>query len=103
VWYRHGAPAAVADAKYKAESPSGYPNADLYQMLAYCTALGLPRGHLIYAKGAGDAVRHVVREAGVEILGHALGLDCQPEILLSQVNGLPGFLAQTSGECASRS
>ena len=33
-------PRLVFDAKYKAESPSGrYPNADHYQMLAYCTAL----------------------------------------------------------------
>ena len=31
-------------------------NADIYQMLAYCTALQLSRGHLIYAEG------EVVRE-----------------------------------------
>lgn len=63
VWYRHEAPAAVADAKYKAESLAGYQNADLYQMLAYCTALELGRGHLIYAKGSGEAVRHVAPSA----------------------------------------
>ena len=34
--------------------PSGYPNADLYQVLAYCTVLGLKVGRLIYAKGNGD-------------------------------------------------
>jgi len=39
-------PGAVVDAKYKAERASGFPNADLYQMLAYCTALGLRDGHL---------------------------------------------------------
>ena len=31
----------MIDAKYKAEKPAGYPNADLYQLLAYCTVLGL--------------------------------------------------------------
>ena len=41
VWYQDGEPAAVIDAKYKAEKPAGFPDADLYQMLAYCTALGL--------------------------------------------------------------
>ncbi|MEU8118688.1 hypothetical protein AB0C21_08250 [Spirillospora sp. NPDC049024] len=46
-----GIPQAVADAKYKAERPEGFPDADLYQMLAYCTALRLSDGHLIYAKG----------------------------------------------------
>lgn len=45
-----GRPRAVADAKYKAERPQGFPDADLYQMLAYCTALGLPEGRLVYAK-----------------------------------------------------
>jgi 5-methylcytosine-specific restriction endonuclease McrBC regulatory subunit McrC len=34
----------VVDVKYNAEQPAGYPNADLYQLLAYCTALGLRRG-----------------------------------------------------------
>lgn len=44
IWYADGpAPTAVIDAKYKAEKPGGYPDADLYQMLAYCTALGRPR------------------------------------------------------------
>ena len=47
-------PRAVIDAKYKAEKPAGYPNADLYQMLAYCTALRLSDGHLVYAKGSAE-------------------------------------------------
>jgi hypothetical protein len=51
VWKTGGTAVAVADAKYKAEKPAGYPNADLYQLLAYCTALGLRCGHLIYARG----------------------------------------------------
>jgi 5-methylcytosine-specific restriction enzyme subunit McrC len=52
---RHGdSRVAVVDAKYKAERPEGFPNADLYQMLAYCTVLGLREGHLIYAKGNED-------------------------------------------------
>jgi 5-methylcytosine-specific restriction enzyme subunit McrC len=37
-----GTPLAVADAKCKAEKPAGIPDADLYQILAYCTASGMP-------------------------------------------------------------
>ena len=48
VWKVRGSPAAVIDAKYKAEKPAGYPNADLYQLLAYCTVLGLRSGHLLW-------------------------------------------------------
>jgi 5-methylcytosine-specific restriction enzyme subunit McrC len=51
VWKIRGSPVAVVDAKYKSEKPVGYPNADLYQLLAYCTILGLRKGHLVYAKG----------------------------------------------------
>src|SRR5262249_15283015 len=54
-----GVALAVADAKYKAEKPDGFPDADLYQMLAYCTALGLPDGHLIYAKGNASIATHL--------------------------------------------
>jgi 5-methylcytosine-specific restriction enzyme subunit McrC len=93
VWYLKGRPVAVTDAKYKAESPAGYPNADIYQMLAYCTALKLARGHLIYAKGAGQTVRHRVRDADVEIIGHALDLDCEPDALLRQVHDLAREIA----------
>ncbi|MFI6498918.1 McrC family protein [Nonomuraea typhae] len=86
VWELAGIPHAVIDAKYKQEKPAGYPDADLYQMLAYCTALRLPRGHLIYAKGNASAATHVVRHAGIEIICHALDLDAEPEAILSQVS-----------------
>lgn len=85
---RHGSPAAVADAKYKAERPEGFPNADLYQMLAYCTVLGLTDGHLVYAKGNEPVSIHTVQNAGVTIHCHALDLALEPADLLRQVDGL---------------
>lgn len=86
VWYGpYGSVRAVIDAKYKAEKPSGFPDADLYQMLAYCTALGLPRGHLVYAKGNEPATTHRVRNAGVEIVQHALDLDQTPQAVLEDI------------------
>jgi 5-methylcytosine-specific restriction enzyme subunit McrC len=95
VWIRGGEPAAVADAKYKAEKPSGFPQADLYQLLAYCTVLGLKEGHLVYAKGNEDAREHSVIGADVTIHCHTLDLAQQPEVLLGQVGTLASRIART--------
>ncbi|MFE7815451.1 McrC family protein [Streptomyces sp. NPDC057433] len=80
-----GIPCAVADAKYKAEKRGGYPDADLYQMLAYCTALGLRAGHLVYAKGNASHAAHRVRHTGIMIHQHALDLNQEPAGLLADV------------------
>ncbi|MEV5417511.1 McrC family protein [Streptomyces albogriseolus] len=80
-----GTPCAVADAKYKAEKPGGFPDADLYQMLAYCTALGLRDGHLVYAKGNAGHAAHRVRHAGIVLHQHALDLDQNPAGVLADV------------------
>jgi 5-methylcytosine-specific restriction enzyme subunit McrC len=62
-------------------------------MLAYCTALSLPRGQLIYARGDGEPARHTVRESDVELLDHALDLNADPEALFSQIRDLASLLA----------
>lgn len=85
---RNGSVTAVVDAKYKAERPEGFPNADLYQMLAYCTVLGLREGHLIYAKGNEPVSIHTVQRAGIVIHCHALDLSLRPADLLRQVDEL---------------
>ncbi len=64
-------------------------------MLAYCTAMGLRQGHLIYAKGQGTPARHVVREVGVEVIAHALDLDVLPGALLGQLAALAKQVAET--------
>lgn len=88
MWENGGTVRAVVDAKYKAERPEGFPNADLYQMLAYCTVLGLDEGHLIYAKGNEPVDRHTVQGSGVVIHCHALDLSAPPARLLRQVDYL---------------
>ena len=97
VWSDAGVPRVVVDAKYKAEKPSGFPQADLYQMLAYCTVLGLPVGHLVYAKGNEDARAHVVRRSGVRIVTHALDLDVEPAELLATMAELVDAMAASMG------
>jgi len=98
VWKIRGSAVAVIDAKYKAEKPAGYPNADLYQLLAYCTVLGLDRGHLVYAKGNEYPARHIVRRSGIEILCHAIDLSQDPEELLGQIHDLADIVATTGIE-----
>lgn len=83
-----GSPAVVADAKYKVEKPSGFPYADLYQMLAYCTSLQLADGHLIYAKGSAVERVHELRNTPIRIYQHALDLDQHPQALLADVQAL---------------
>jgi 5-methylcytosine-specific restriction enzyme subunit McrC len=90
VWQVGGSPGAVIDAKYKAEKPRGYPNADLYQLLAYCTVLGLRTGHLVYARGNEEPTRHVIRDAGIEIICHALDLDQPQKRSLPKCANSPG-------------
>jgi 5-methylcytosine-specific restriction enzyme subunit McrC len=85
-WFCDGKPAAVMDAKYKAEKPAGFSNADTYQMLAYCTALGLGEGHLVYAKGNESERSTLIRNSGVAIHCHTLDLDSPPTALLEQVD-----------------
>lgn len=83
-----GVPAMVFDAKYKAASPSGaYPNADHYQMLAYCTALGVSRAWLIYA-GPGQARVRRVRNSEVSVVEYPIDLSQTPEDLLARVRDL---------------
>jgi 5-methylcytosine-specific restriction enzyme subunit McrC len=95
VWQVGGSAAAVIDAKYKAEKPRGYPNADLYQLLAYCTVLGLRTGHLVYARGNAEPAHHVVRGADVEVICHALDLGRAPDALLAEVRGLAAAIYGT--------
>lgn len=86
-------PLAVMDAKYKAEKVSGFPNADVYQALAYATVLGLPDVHLIYAKGNEAVQSFEVRNSSVRVHAHALDLAVKPAALVGQIHELARKLA----------
>ena len=79
----------VGDVKYKRVDP-GARNADLYQLLAYATALDLPGGLLIYAEGEPEPAIHTVRHAGKRLEVAALDLSGTLEGTLARV----GTLAQ---------
>jgi 5-methylcytosine-specific restriction enzyme subunit McrC len=97
VWSEQGRARVVADAKYKAEKPSGFPQADLYQLLAYCTVLRLPIGHLIYAKGQEEARNHHVSGSRVQLVAHTLDLTAEPRELLATVQGLAEEFQRLAG------
>lgn len=92
VWERHGQPAAVLDAKYKRAEDDDRPHTDLYQMLAYCIALGVPEGHLVYASGNVPS-SHIVREAGTRLRTWVLDLSQPTEHILDQVNRVANAVA----------
>jgi 5-methylcytosine-specific restriction enzyme subunit McrC len=54
----------VGDVKYKAVNVAGVKHPDLYQLLAYATASGLPSGLLVYASGEGKPATHDITLAG---------------------------------------
>ncbi|MFI8288211.1 McrC family protein [Streptomyces sp. NPDC085614] len=90
----------VVDAKYKVEKADGLHNADLYQALAYATALGLDEAHLVYASGRQAEHYHDVRGTTlgpcgrrVRLYQHSLDLSREPAQLLSALRGIAGRLA----------
>ncbi|MFJ7202393.1 McrC family protein [Streptomyces sp. NPDC098789] len=94
VWYDDaGRPLGVVDAKYKAERREGFPGSDLYQMLAYCTVLGLPQGHLVYAKGNEPRQQHAVRGSGTILTQHALDLDQSPDSVVRSMSVIAAAVA----------
>ncbi|MDP5315684.1 McrC family protein [Streptomyces poriferorum] len=95
VLYRGGRPISVMDAKYTFLKGTSPPVEHLYQLLAYCTALGISHGHLVYAAtGRSTApTDHVIRCSPVTITAHALNLNEPSADLLAQIAALAGRTA----------
>lgn len=88
-WWHGSSCLFVGDAKYKNITGERIPNADLYQLLAYTTALDLPGGMLIYAEGEEvDVVTYRVRHSGKRLEVAALDLSGALDEVLSRVNDL---------------
>ena len=78
----------VGDAKYKNITGERVPNADLYQLLAYTTALDLPGGLLIYAEGEAADVTYTVRHSGKRLEVAAVNLSGPIDDILRSVDAL---------------
>ena len=89
-WWDGSRPVFVGDAKYKKLEPQGFKHADIYQMLAYCTAADLPWGLLVYAKDddENEPRSYEIKHAGKTIEVASLDLNGSPEAILAEVGGL---------------
>ncbi len=85
-------PVAVLDAKYKIEKKADNPDT-IYQLLAYCTALGLPAGHVVYAGTSTEVRRTYTLTTGTTITFHPLDLTADLPILRRQINEIASHMA----------
>ena len=102
-WWYSGDCVFVGDAKYKYIRDGNVPNADLYQMLAYVTALDLPGGMLIYAKGERDTATHHVRHSGKQLEVAALDLSGALDDVLRRVESLAKRIRELRDQARSLS
>ena len=93
-WWEGDTCVFVGDAKYKKVTGESVPNADLYQMLAYTTALDLSGGLLIYAEGESEATTHTVRHSCKQLETTSLDLSGALEEILASVREMAGKILE---------
>ena len=102
-WWDGPACTFVGDVKYKRAESKSVPNhADLYQLLAYTTALDLPGGLLIYAEGEADNVVHEVRHAGKRLEIATLNLSGSINDLQVEIRKLADRVRALSNQTVAR-
>ena len=88
-WWDDGICTFVGDAKYKNLTDNrSVPSADLYQLLAYATALNLPGGLLIYAQGEADTWPYRVKHTSKCLEVVALDLSGSLNAVLSRTKAI---------------
>ena len=87
-WWQGSQCLFVGDAKYKRVGNESVPNADLYQLLAYVTALDLPGGLLIYAQGEAETATYSVRNSDKRLEVAALDLRGSLAAVLARVDSI---------------
>ena len=86
-WWDGGTCTFVGDAKYKnLTGKMSVPGTDLYQLLAYVTALDLGGGILIYAQGEADTTSYIVKHADKRLEVVALDLSGTLDEVLARVD-----------------
>jgi 5-methylcytosine-specific restriction enzyme subunit McrC len=92
-WWSQDRCLAVADIKYKSLADHRLPEDDIYQLLAYCTALRVAEGHLIYARGDAEPTTYVIGEAATRLVVSTVDLDQPPGPLLAELDRLAARIA----------
>lgn len=91
----------IGDVKYKRTAEGENP--DLYQVLAYCRALGLGSATLIYGDGPDAPVAHTVRHGGPVLNVRRMCLDASIADLERQSLGLAEAILAEVGHPSERS
>ena len=104
VWKEGQSYRFVGDAKYKDTEDAGARPGDLYQLLAYVTALNLGGGILVYAESDTNRVVHRVRHSGRELEVRTLDISgtlddvfCRVRKLADRIRELAGNVAASAG------
>ncbi len=100
-WWDGGKCTFVGDAKYKRIDVKSVPNADLYQILAYATALDVPGGLLIYAKGEAETAQYRIKHSGKLLEVASLDLSGTLEDVLDRVKDIACKIKSLRNEAAS--
>lgn len=89
----------VADCKYKRLAPGAHRHHDLYQVLAYCTALGVPAGLLVYPRHLVPIERVVaIRKAKITIWEATIDLGGDQETLGAECARLATLLRELGSD-----
>ena len=87
-WWEGSRCVFVGDVKYKNLTGRAVPNSDMYQLLAYSTALDLPGGLLVYAKDQAEARTYHVRHSSAVLEVAALDISGTLDKALDRVERL---------------
>lgn len=91
------APIAVADAKYIVSPGAKGLRDGMYQVVAYCAALDVRRGFLVYAEGPEPGpAPHSIGDR-IEVTVYHLDLTQPPPVLLQQIDDLADAMASSVG------
>jgi 5-methylcytosine-specific restriction enzyme subunit McrC len=85
-------PVAVLDAKYMAEKDAAG-RETIYQMFAYCTALGAPAGHVVYTATPAQHSHDRLLTAGIRLVFHPLDLTTPIPDLRRQISKIASAVA----------
>jgi 5-methylcytosine-specific restriction enzyme subunit McrC len=93
-WWRGGRCIFVGDAKYKVAAEGHL--ADLYQLLAYCTASGLQEGLLVYAEQPAGPTRHQIVRDGPVLSVEAVNVEAQIAAIEQRCDELASLVKQSA-------
>lgn len=94
-WWIAGRCVFAGERKYK-RTVGTVPNADIYQMLAYLTALQLPEGLLIYAAGEDVPPDLVIEHAGKRVHTRTLDVSRPPAQLMQDIRSLARLVREVA-------